>query len=92
MFKSRRMECVEHVARMGETGGVYKVLDGEREGKRPHERPRHRWEDNNKVDLGVIVWEGEDWIRLAQGADHFELVNMVMKATVCQKVENFLTS
>jgi hypothetical protein len=29
---------------------------------------------------------------LAQGADHFELVNMVMKATVCQKVENFLTS
>jgi hypothetical protein len=36
---------------MGERRGVYRVLVGKPEGKRPHGRPRRRWEDNIKIDL-----------------------------------------
>jgi hypothetical protein len=45
-IKSRRMRWAGHVARMGERKGVYRVLVGKPEGKRPLGRPRHRWEDN----------------------------------------------
>jgi hypothetical protein len=51
MINSRRMRWAEHVARMGERRGVYRVLVGKREGKRPLVRPRHRWEDNIKMNL-----------------------------------------
>ena len=40
-----------HVARMGEERGVYRVLVGKTEGKRPLGRPRHRWVDNIGIDL-----------------------------------------
>jgi hypothetical protein len=40
-----------HVAPMGEKRGVYKILVGKSEGKRPLGRPRPRWEDNIKMDL-----------------------------------------
>ena len=39
------------MARMGERGGVHRVLIGKPEGKRPLERPRRRWEDNIKMNL-----------------------------------------
>jgi len=42
VIKSRRMRWVGHVARMGERTGVYKVLVGKHEGKRPLGRPRRR--------------------------------------------------
>ena len=45
-----------HMARMEEGRGVHKVLVGKPEGKRPLGRPRHRWEDNIKMDFGK--WEG----------------------------------
>ena len=51
VIKSRRMRWVGHVACMGERIGVYKVLEGKPEGKRPLGRPRHRWEDNIHMDL-----------------------------------------
>jgi len=51
MIKSRRMRLAGHVARMGERRGVYRVLLGKPEGKRPLGRPRRRWEDNIKMDL-----------------------------------------
>jgi len=51
VIKSRRMRWAGHVARMGERRGVYRVLAGKPEGKRPLGRPRHRWEDNIKMDL-----------------------------------------
>jgi len=51
VIKSRRMRSAEHVARMGERRGVYRVLVRKPEGKRPLERPRRRWEDNIKMDL-----------------------------------------
>jgi len=49
--KSRRKRWAGHVARMGESGGVYTVLAGKSEGKRPLGRHRRRWEDNNKMVL-----------------------------------------
>jgi hypothetical protein len=54
--KSRRLRWVEHVASMGEEGNVYRVLMGKPEGKRPHGRPRHRWEDGIRMDLREIGW------------------------------------
>jgi hypothetical protein len=51
VIKSRRMRWVGHVARMEEGGGVYRVLVGRPEGKRPLGRPKRRWEDNIKIDL-----------------------------------------
>ena len=50
-IKSIRKRWAWHVARMGERRGVYRVLVGKPEGKRPLGRPRHRWEDNTKMDL-----------------------------------------
>jgi hypothetical protein len=51
VVKSRQMRWAGHMARMGEDRGVYRVLVGKREGKRPLGRPRRRWEDNIKMDL-----------------------------------------
>jgi hypothetical protein len=51
---------------MGEGRGIYRVLIGMPEGKRPLGRHRRRWEDNIKMDLRDIVIDGSNWIRLAQ--------------------------
>jgi hypothetical protein len=56
VIKSRRMRWAGHVARMGEWRGIYRVLVGKPEGKRPLGRPRRRWEDNIKMDLKEIRW------------------------------------
>jgi hypothetical protein len=53
-------------AGMGEDRGVYRVLVGKPEGKRPLGRRRHRWEDNIKMDLQEVGGGGGDWIELAQ--------------------------
>jgi hypothetical protein len=66
VIKSRRMRWAGHVARMGEGRGVYRVLVGRPEGKRPLGRPRRRWEDNIKMDLREIGINGANWIQLAQ--------------------------
>ena len=50
------MRWAGHVARMWESRGVYKVLVGKPEGRRPHGRPRHIWEDNIKLDLQEVSW------------------------------------
>jgi hypothetical protein len=50
----------------GEGRGVYRVLVGRFQGKRPLGNPRRRWEDNIKMDLGEIGIDRENWIRLAQ--------------------------
>ena len=53
----------------GERKGVYRVLVGKPEGKRPLGKPRHRWEDNIKMDLQEVGCGGMDWIGLAQDRD-----------------------
>jgi len=54
---------------MGESRGVYRVLVGKPEGKRPLGRPRHRWEENIKMDLQKVGCEGMAWIDLSQDRD-----------------------
>ena len=54
VIKSRRMRWAGHVARMGEERGVYRVLVGKPEGKRPLGRPRRRWVDNIRMDLQEV--------------------------------------
>jgi hypothetical protein len=79
MVKWRRMRWTGHVARMEEGRGVYRVLVGNVEGKRPLGRPRLRWEDNIKIDLQEMGCGGMDWIDLAQDWDRWRaLVNAVM--------------
>jgi hypothetical protein len=54
VVKSRQMRWAGHVAHIGEDRGVYRVLVGKPEGKRPLGRPRHRWADNIKMDLQEV--------------------------------------
>ena len=83
VIKSRRMRWARHLERMGERRGVYRVLVGKPEGKRPRWRPRRRWEDNIKIDLQETECVGMDWIELAQYWDSWrELVNSVMNLRV----------
>ena len=56
-----------------ERRGVYRVLVGKPEGKTPPGRPRHRWEDNIKMDLQEVgrgVWTGSSWLRIETGGGH----------------------
>jgi hypothetical protein len=62
---------------MGEVRGAYNILVGKPEGKRPLGRPRSRWEDNIKIDLGEIGFGEVDWTHLAQDRDRLRvLVNL----------------
>jgi hypothetical protein len=68
---------------MGEGRGVYRVLVGRSEGKRPLERPRCRWEDNINLDLRETGIDGANWIQLAQGRVKWRaFVNTVMNLRV----------
>ena len=59
------------MARMGEGRGVYRVLVGKPEGKRPLGRPRRRWEDNIRMDVQEVGLGYENWIGLAQYRDRW---------------------
>jgi len=68
---------------MGERRGVYRVLAGKPEGKRPLGRPRRRWEDNIKMDLQEIGCGGMDWIEQAHDRNRWrELLNAIMDLRV----------
>jgi len=83
VIKSRRIRWVGHVARMGERRGVYRVLVGKPERKRPLARPRRRWEDNIKMDLQEVGCGVMDWIELPQDRDSWRaLLNEAMNLRV----------
>ena len=71
VVKLRRMRWAGHVARMGEDRGVQWVLVGKPEGKRPLGRPRHRWEDNIKIDFQEVGGGHGDWMELVQDRDRW---------------------
>ena len=57
------------MAHMGKGGGVHRFLVGKPEGKIPLGRPRHRWDDNIKMDLQEVGGSCGDWMELAQDRD-----------------------
>jgi hypothetical protein len=83
VIKSRTMIWAGHVARMRVERGVYRVLVGKTEGKRPLGRPRRRWEDNIRMDLQEVRCGSMDWIGLAHDRDRWRaIVNAVMNLQV----------
>jgi len=83
VIKSRKMRWAGHVARIGEERGVYRVLVGKPEGKRPLGRPRRRWVDNIRMDLQEVGSGYMDWIGRAQDRDKWRtLVSAVMNLRV----------
>jgi len=90
--KSRRLKWVGHIACMGERRGAYRIFVGKLEGKRLLKRPRHRLEDNSKMDLQEMGLRGMDGIGLAQDGDRWwAFVNAVMNLQVPLDAGNFLT-
>ena len=65
---------------MVERRGIYRILVGKPEGKRPLRRPKSRWKDNIKMDLQEVGCGCIDWIELAHNRDRWQtLVNAIMK-------------
>ena len=93
VIKLRRMRWAGHVAHMGEERGVYRVLVGKPEGKRPLGRPRRRWVDNIRMELQEVGCGYMDWIGLARDRERWwKLVSVVMNLRVPWNAGNFLTS
>jgi hypothetical protein len=72
VIKSGRLRWAGHVARMGERRGAYRALVGKPEGRRSLGRPRHKWEDNIKMDLREVgwgAWTGFIWLRIRTGGE-----------------------
>ena len=83
VIKSRRMRWAGHLARMGKEIGVFRVLVGKPEGRRPLGRPRRRWVHNIRMNLQEVGCGYMDWIGLAQDRDRWRtLVSAVMNLRV----------
>jgi hypothetical protein len=68
---------------MGEKRNAYRLLVGKPKRKRPLGRPRRRWVDNIRMDLGEVEWDDLDWIGLAQDRNRWrDLVNSVLNLRV----------
>jgi hypothetical protein len=83
IIKSRRMRWTSHVARMEEKRNAYRLLVGKPEEKRPLGRPRRRWMENIRMDLGEVGWGDVDLIGLAKDRNRWiALVNSVLNLQV----------
>jgi hypothetical protein len=83
LIGSKRMRWASHIARIRAMRNTYRILAVQHEGKRPRGRPRRRWEDNVRMNLMEIGWEGAGWIHLAQVRDQWRtLLNTVINLRV----------
>jgi hypothetical protein len=83
IIKSRRMIWADHVARMGEKRNAYSLLVRKREGKSSLGKPRRRWVDDIRMDLGEVGWGDVDWIGLAKDRNRWRaLVYSVLNLRV----------
>jgi hypothetical protein len=83
LINPRRMSWAGNVARMGEMKNAHKILGRKPEGKRPLGRPRRRWEDNIRMDRREVVWDGVDWVHLAQDREQWrDLVSTIMSLRI----------
>jgi hypothetical protein len=83
IIKSKRMRWAGHVAQMGEKRTAYGLLVGKPEGMRPLGRPRRKWVDNIRMDLGEVGWSDVDWIGLAKDRNRWRVVvNSVLNLRV----------
>jgi hypothetical protein len=83
IIKLRRMRWAGHVARIGDKSNAYRLLMGKPGGKRPLGRPRRRWVDNIRMDLGEVGWDDVYWIGLAKDRNRWRaLVNSVLNLRV----------
>ena len=83
MIKSRRIRLANHVARMEKKEWCFQNLTGKPTGKGPLGRPRHKWEDNIRMDLKEIFINTGNLVLLTQDRDYFRvLVNAVLKLRV----------
>jgi hypothetical protein len=68
---------------MGEKRNAYRLLVGKPEGRRPPGRPRRRWVDNIRMDLGEVGWGDVDWIGLVKDRKRWRaVVNSVLNLRV----------
>jgi hypothetical protein len=75
---------------MVEKRNAYRLLVGKPEGKSLLGRPRRRWVDNSRMDLGKVGWGGVDWIGLAQDKNRWRaLVNSVLNLRVHKMLGNY---
>jgi len=79
VIKSRRMRWPGHVARVGDEKGLYRILVGKPEGRRPMGRPRLRWVDNISTNLQEVGCGYVDWIGLAQDSARWRTLVSVVK-------------
>jgi len=73
VIKSSRMRLAGHVARTGDMRNMYKIFVGKPEGKIVFGRPRRRWENNIRMGLREVGWEGVDWMHMAVERDQWLL-------------------
>ena len=82
VIKSKRLRWTGHVTRMEESRSALKILTGKPTGKRPLWRPKHRWEDNIRMDLKEIGIN-MIWIDSTQDRDYWRgLVNVALNLRV----------
>ena len=72
-FYGRKANEAGHVARMEECRYAFKILTGKLTGKRPLGRPRHRWEDNTRMDLKEIGINAGNWVDSTQDREYFKI-------------------
>ena len=72
VIKSRRLRWAGHVARMEDCRIVFKIIAGKPKGNKPFGRPKHRWEDNIRMDLEEIGINTRNLLDSAQNRDYWK--------------------